>query len=225
MTAMLASADPALGRFRLSGRKPGPTRLVKPLGQATVEMRILRPGHPLRAAAEAHIRAVYAHSYGASLGGFPTVLLAGMSGPSEIGVVAGLRTSSSGFFSESYLDQPIECVLSRSAGGAVERQRILEFTTLASASADLTVAFLRRVALLAEHWGFDWAFFTATRRLMELLTSLGLELVSLADADPSRIDEARRWGGYYGASPVVYAVARRRLALLGAPVAPERRHG
>jgi hypothetical protein len=221
MTAMLKLAEP--GAIAGAQRRPVRPGLLRPLGQATVEMRVLRPGHPLRAAAEAHIRQIYACSYGATLDGFPDLLLAGMSQRSEIAVAAGVRTAGTGFFSECYLEASIESVLRRVGGGAAERARILEFTTLASDRADLTVAFLRRLALMAEHWGFDWAFFTATERLKELLNSLGLDLIQLATADPGRIERAQRWGGYYRAGPVVYAVARRRLARLRA--APEPRHG
>jgi hypothetical protein len=56
--------------------------------------------------------------------------------------------------------------------------------------------------------GFEWSFFTLTRRLSVLLDRLGLELVLLGDADAARVEDPQSWGTYYRQNPRVYAVSR-----------------
>ncbi len=218
MTAMSRDRAllPASPRASLRMKSANPL-LPRPLRSPAVDLRIVRLDHHLRAETEAHIREIYAAAYGAQLDDFPETLVAGVAPRGVPLVAAGLRTADTGYFSEVYLDRPIEAALGAAVGRTVERARVLEIVTLASRSADVTVAFLRRLAACAEFWGFDWAFFTATERLRDLLCQLGLPLIPLADADPARVGTAASWGSYYRCHPCVYAVARRRF-MFAAPV-------
>jgi hypothetical protein len=61
--------------------------------------------------------------------------------------------------------------------------------------------------------GYEWVVFTATRELIGIFRKLGLSLLALAPADPSRLPEpADDWGSYYDSAPIVVA-GRVRLAL------------
>lgn len=170
-----------------------------------LDIRLLPAGHPVRPAAEALIQSVYADAFGATVRHFPRLLVATLDWDGHPVCAAGLRTTGDGFFSEAYLDQPVERALSAHTGRHVHRARVFEVTTLASRRADLSPAFVHQIALLGETQGFEWCFFTATERLRRLLRRLKLPITTLGAADPARIADAAAWGRYYASAPVVCA--------------------
>ncbi|MGO8918458.1 MAG: thermostable hemolysin [Stellaceae bacterium] len=162
--------------------------------------------HSLRAQAEACIRTVYKRVFGARDLVFPGTLAALVDDKDRPLCAAGLRTAGEGFFSEIYLDAPIERILSARSGRSVAREAVFEVTTLASRSAEASPRFLRHLAILGKSAGFEWSFFTATARLRALLGRLGGPILDLGPADPQRLANAERWGSYYAHSPRVCAV-------------------
>jgi hypothetical protein len=61
--------------------------------------------------------------------------------------------------------------------------------------------------------GYEWVVFTATSELIGIFSRLGLPLLALGPADPSRLGaEAKVWGSYYGTQPIV-VTGKIRLAL------------
>jgi hypothetical protein len=169
---------------------------------------VLPERHRLRAQAEHFIREVYHEEYGARLGAFPPHLLVKIDNQGDILCAAGLRSCADGFFSERYLDSSIESALTRSCGRVVTRERIFETSTFASRSPRSVPYFVNQIIEWGEASGFEWSFFTLTRRLSALLGRLGLELTPLGHADPARIDAPSSWGSYYAQDPKVYAVNR-----------------
>lgn len=167
---------------------------------------LVSPSHALRAEVERCIREVYARMFRATGLSFPSTLIAVLDDDGRPLCAAGLRTAVDGFFSEIYLDAPIEQRLSEGSGRAVARHAVLEVTTLASRSVEASPGFLRQLALFGSCAGFGWSFFTATARLRRLLSRLGMPLVDLAPADPRRLPDAARWGSYYAHAPRVCAV-------------------
>jgi hypothetical protein len=180
---------------------------------------IVRPSHPLRPEAEACIGDVYERAFGARGLAFPRRLIALLNDSDHPVCAAGLRTPVEGFFSEVYLDLPIEQVLTAESGRPVERSRIFEVTTLASRRSDASPLFIRQLALLGKIAGFDWSFFTATARLRKLLCQLGIPIAELAPADRNRLTDAVCWGGYYMHAPLVCAVNKEWLSLGAAKAA------
>lgn len=164
--------------------------------------------HPLRGKAQQFIREVYEEEYGARLRVLPPRLLVEIDLKGEILCAAGLRTSADGFFSERYLDAPVEEALARVGGRPVTRERIFETSTFASRSPRSVPLFVGQVINWGAISGFEWSFFTITRKLSTLLERLGMELAPLGYADPARIDDAAFWGSYYAHEPRVYAVSR-----------------
>ena len=69
----------------------------------------------LRPKAEQLITEVYAQHYGARITTFPDTLVARIAADNTIECAAGLRFAADGFFSEAYLDDPIDMLLSASA--------------------------------------------------------------------------------------------------------------
>ena len=168
-----------------------------------------------RRSAEAFIRNTYAACYGARLETFPSRIIALLDHGGEILCAAGLRFLDDGFFSENYLDVPIEEVVSAISARPVNRGAIFEVTTLASRAPLATAEFISEIGAFGEKAGFEWSFFTLTRRLHLMVRRLGIALTCLGEADRRRIADSDRWGTYYACKPKVYAVASRRLQMSG----------
>ena len=164
-----------------------------------------------RRSAEEFIKDTYAARYGARLEAFPSRIIALLDHREAILCAAGLRFLDDGFFSERYLDAPIEDVVSAMSARAVTRSAIFEVTTLASRAPLATAEFITEIGGFGEKAGFDWSFFTLTRRLQLLVSRLGVAVSCLGEADRQRIADSERWGTYYACQPKVYAVASRRL--------------
>jgi Thermostable hemolysin len=186
---------------------------MKPQGTPMCETVVIREGDALRGLAETFVRNVYAAQYGAQLEGFPSRIFAVLNDQDEIVCAAGVRLQDDGFFSERYLDSPIEQVLGIASKRAIARGEIFEVTTLASLAPRATASFIEAVGAFGESKGFVWSFFTLTRRLHRLVERLGHPLTHLADADHRRIPDHERWGTYYASEPKVFAIASPRLAL------------
>jgi hypothetical protein len=170
----------------------------------------VRNGHRWRVPVEDFIRATYQEYFGASIANFPSLIVARFDSRNELVCAAGIRTSSDGFFSESYLDEPVEDVLSALSGVNVDRGSIFEVSTLVSRSHASTRGFVEEIISLGEGQGFSWSFFTATHGLAVMLERWRLKMTCLARADQRRIGEWMRWGNYYSYDPRVFAVASGR---------------
>jgi hypothetical protein len=164
-----------------------------------------------RRSAEEFIKDTYAARYGARLEIFPSRIIALLDRRDAILCAAGLRLLDDGFFSERYLDAPIEDVVSAISARAVTRSAIFEVTTLASRAPLATAEFITEIGSFGEKAGFDWSFFTLTRRLHLMVSRLGIAATFLGEADRERVADSERWGTYYACQPKVYAVASRRL--------------
>ena len=173
---------------------------------------LLRIGDPRRVKAEQFIRSVYSSQYEADIDAFPFPLIVLFDRRSGILCAAGVRSTEDGFFSEYYLDAPIEAKLSALSGRTIARSEVLEVCTLASRAPQLTGRFINAIVAFGEANGFRWSFFTLTSRLRNLVEKLGLAPIFLADADHTRIADFQRWGTYYSEDPKVYAVASASLA-------------
>jgi len=174
---------------------------------------VIREGDALRDAAEAFIRTVYADEYGADLRDFPSRIFAILNDSDEIACAAGVRLQGDGFFSERYLDLPVEQALGAASTRKISRDEIFEVTTFASRAPRATVGFIESIGNFGEANGFVWSFFTLTRRLHRLVQRLGHPLTHLANADYRRIPDHARWGTYYASEPKVFAIASPHIAL------------
>jgi hypothetical protein len=114
-----------------------------------------------RGAAERFISATFLRTYGATLRRFfPLIMALRLDG----GLVAacGLRYASSGpLFLESYLDQPIEALLSSSKGARVDRSAIVEVGNLAVARGGYARQLIISLTLHLKQEQADWAVFSA----------------------------------------------------------------
>lgn len=171
---------------------------------------VIDPDDPHRFDAENFIRTTYSLRYGAVVTEFPRRILAMFDECKRVICAAGVRDAREEFFSERYLDAPIERILGECSGAAVDRGAVFEVSTLASQTPCSSAAFVREIVAFGEAEGFAWSFFTATSRLHLLLSRLGVGPVYLGEALAARIEEAGLWGSYYETRPRVCAVAGSR---------------
>ncbi|MGO9173646.1 MAG: thermostable hemolysin [Rhodomicrobium sp.] len=167
--------------------------------------------HPLMPAAYRLIRAVYSLSYDAHVTSVPRTVIALVDRQDKIHAAAGFRDSSEPYFSEYYLDAPVDAVIGRVTRTRIDRDKIVEVSSLASRTPAISVRFTRELVLYGEELGYDWAFFTATSRLEKLLRRMRLPLISLGAASASRVPTPEIWGTYYETDPRVLAFGREQL--------------
>lgn len=167
---------------------------------------------PSRPDLEAFIRKIYRLTYNASVDDFPAQLIAFRSDNDELLCAAGLRTAEDGFFSENYLDAPIEKILCELSRRPVGRDEIVEVSTLVSLAPAEVFKFIAEMISFGKANRFSWSFFTATARLRRIVEKLGLSPIYLADADQRRVVNFERWGNYYAEQPRVYAITSPSLA-------------
>ena len=164
------------------------------------------------------VRNAYRQHFGASLCSLMPELCALIDVDGLPRAVAGFRPAAGQpLFLEQYLSSPVELEIAASTGEPVERSRIWEVGNLATRCPGAARYFVHRAAVALADRGAEWAVFTGTRRVVAVFRRLGLPLITLAQADPTRLREnARRWGSYYEHAPRVVA-GRVSLALPGAP--------
>ena len=180
----------------------------RPSGQ---EIMVVSAGDPLWPAAAHFVRAKYLDVYDARLGALPKTLVL-LVDDHAIRCAAGLRDQSERFFSELYLDEPVERALGALAGRLVLREEVVEVSSLVSSSPADYPRFLRSLIAYGGELGFNWAFFTATGQLQKFLRRMRLPLIELANADPSRVPTPQEWGTYYQTAPKVFAVERGQMS-------------
>jgi hypothetical protein len=167
---------------------------------------------PSRPDIEAFIRRIYRLHYNASVDDFPSQLIAFRGDNDKLLCAAGLRTAEDGFFSEGYLDAPIEKILGDLSRKPVLREEIVEVSTLVSLAPAEVSKFIANMIAFGKARRFSWSFFTATARLRRIVEKLGLAPIYLAEADQRRIANFERWGNYYAEQPRVYAITSPPLA-------------
>jgi hypothetical protein len=134
-------------------------------------------------------------------------LIGGFDGSGALTAAFGLRDSTSGFFCEQYLGEPIETALTRALCRDVERDQTVEITHLCARTPGVLP---QLVALLPNALIRDGARYmtcTATDRLANFFERRGLQPITLADARPDALppDARARWGRYYAECPRVLA--------------------
>lgn len=190
-------------------------------------LRVIERGDPLRSGIEAYIREVFARQHAALVREFPDRLAAVLAPDRSPLCAAGIRTAEDGFFSEYYLDGPIETALTRKCGTPVERGQVIEVTSLASDRPGHCFLLLDYITQLGRAGGRRWGVFTATEKLRRRLQRTGLTVATLAAARAEAVPNRQDWGRYYDANPMVCAMrdcSLRPISFLAPyspPAAPE----
>jgi len=110
-------------------------------------------------------------------------------------------------FLEQYLPAPVEHELGELSGHPENRGEIVEVGNLVATTAGSSQLLYLIMAMILKRAGFKWLVMTATPQVQKSIKRLGLELYTLADADPSALGSGslNDWGSYYESQPRVVA--------------------
>lgn len=153
-----------------------------------------------------HVRTVYRDAYGAEVRQFAPVLATATHRNGALLCVAGLRTAATGFFSDSYLDRPLDQRLSGLGQGQVSADQVLEVVSLATTSHFAVLPLLDAITVWGRAHALTWGVFTATAPLRRLLRRAGMPFADLAAARPECLPDPQSWGSYYETDPRVCAL-------------------
>lgn len=167
---------------------------------------IVPPGSALRHAVEAMVRNVFYTEYDARIAAFPERMIVVLDADGVPRCAAALRDAGTGFFSEQYLDRPLEEAIGMARGCVVPRSAVLELGSVAASRPGALLMLLRGFAHVGLEAGYRWGVFTATDRLRRLAQRFSIEIADLGPASASRISNPQDWGRYYDHDPRVCAV-------------------
>lgn len=194
-------------RSRLSPACDQPARPERPLRCRRHTLELIERDDPQRQDAERFVQHMFAARHRAQIHSFmPTLLTLRGSEERICGVVGFRNAGAERLFLESYLEQPVEAVLSAHVHETVAREHIAEIGNLASSSCRAAFQLVALLPKLLLDRGNRWVVFTATRTVREILTQFGAPLLELAPASRECLNEAQDdWGRYYDADPRVMA--------------------
>lgn len=171
-----------------------------------MHIEIIDIGHSDRRDVERFIHDRFGIEYDADIRHYMPNLLRLTKANGKLIAAAGYRTASGNrLFLETYLDKPIEEVLSQRFGHIVSRDSIVEVGNLADAYPGGGRAAITALTAYLSGMGYQWVVFTGVKKLRNCFCRLGIETERIAIADTLRLksDELRLWGRYYQAGPLV----------------------
>jgi len=125
----------------------------------------------------------------------------------------GLRwAANEPLFLETYLDAPVEDVLSNVVGKPIGRQTIVEVGNLAVQHPYYIRTLLAGLSRYLHTTHTDWVVFTGITSLYNAMKKLNMPLYVLGQAGLEMLPEEDRagWGSYYDDHPQVLAIPRMR---------------
>ncbi|MCX4745632.1 thermostable hemolysin [Kitasatospora sp. NBC_01287] len=166
------------------------------------------------------VRTTYADTYGASVSPDPDAFIIATTQDAEgldrITGCAGVSyATTTEFFSERYLDAPVETAIAARLGVPVERSRVVEIGPLAGRGG-AGREMIRLTPIIAWSLGMEYILCTVTDYLRTALQRVGVTFTPLQVADPERLQPGTRdaWGSYYDGRPQTGFIELRALAPL-----------
>jgi len=150
----------------------------------------------------------YRLAYGARVKQFMPLLVSLRNAKGDLLAVCGFRhAGAEKLFLETYLDEPIEDILTSKSGGRVAREDIVEVGNFAAFRPGMSRHMIAVLAAYIHEIGTKWIVFTATPGIRNAWGKLGIGLIPVCRANKERLDPACRdeWGSYYDDSPYVMA--------------------
>ena len=159
-----------------------------------------------RSAVESLIRQLYGTRYRA-IPSFTSTLVAELDHAGHVECAAGIRFSKEPFFSECFLDRPIEDVLRTRLGRNVHRDQIVEVCHLAGNKPGGSLPSSRRLSIYCGAWTANGRSSPQLNRCGLLLRRNRLAMVELGLADRRRVPDPDNWGSYFEHDPRIMAVS------------------
>ena len=170
-----------------------------------------QPDADNRAEIEQFISDVFYQAYGAKIRRFKPCLMSLRDRDNKLIAACGFRSAAlEPLFLETYLDQPIEAVLSERAGFPVKRNDIVEVGNLSVTKPGMARCLISAIVTQLHATSKEWAVFTAVPVLRNAFIKMKLNPVILGDADKNRLspEEQAEWGSYYAQKPQIMAIRR-----------------
>ena len=164
-----------------------------------------------RAGIEQFISNVFHQAYGARIKRFKPCLMSLRDRDNKLVAACGFRSAAlEPLFLETYLDRPIEAVISERTGFPVKRSSIVEVGNLSVAEPGMARYLIAAIVTQLHATSKQWAVFTAVPVLRNAFAKMGLNPVILCNADKSRLapEEQAEWGNYYELKPQIMAIQR-----------------
>ncbi len=167
---------------------------------------IVEPTSPLWQSVTSHVAMRYKAAFTAELTSFMPAYLT-LSQGEKIVCVCGFRIASTEpLFLEQYLDQEAQLLITKTFACDVKRSHLIEFGHLASFATGMSSLHFYLMAQMLVGLGYQWCIFTATDPLHAMMRRLGLRPQLIAQADQTKIPNAKTtWGSYYEHKPQVLA--------------------
>ncbi|MBI5437240.1 MAG: thermostable hemolysin [Nitrosomonadales bacterium] len=164
-----------------------------------------------RAEIERFISDIFHQAYGAEIKRFKPCLMSLRDQDNKLVAACGFRNAAlEPLFLETYLDQPIEAVLSERTGFPVKRSDIVGVGNFSVAEPGMARHLIAAIVTQLHATSKQWAVFTAVPIVRNAFIKMNLNPVILGDADKNRLppEEQAEWGSYYAQKPQVMAIRR-----------------
>lgn len=170
-----------------------------------------QPGAADRAEIERFIGDVFREAYDAEIKRFKPCLMSLRDHDNKLVAACGFRSAAlEPLFLETYLDKPIEAVLTERVGFPVGRDNIVGVGNFSVAEPGMARYLITAINDHLHDTSNQWTVFTAVPVLRNAFIKMGMNPVILGDADKSRLppEEQEEWGSYYAQKPQVMAIMR-----------------
>jgi hypothetical protein len=151
------------------------------------------------------------HTYGADIKRFKPYLMSLRDQDNKLIAVCGLHSAATErLFLESFLDKPIEALLSEHTGTPVKRGDIVEIDNFSVEELGMTRHLVTAINDQLYFTAKQWAVLTATPALRDVFIELGIHPEILADTDINLLSSEDRiaWGNYFEQKPLIMAIRR-----------------
>nr|WP_242486277.1 thermostable hemolysin [Pseudomonas sp. TH03] len=168
-------------------------------------VRVTESQTPLWVQATEVVKEKFRSSYNASVEPSPQYFALTLDSEERILSCAGITFADHRtLFSEQYLSQPIETILSERFEKTIDRSTIAEIGSLISHHLTAGMIMVNMIPLLAWCMGGHYLLCTVTPRVREMMESCQIDFEPLLTADPQRLanDGGKNWGSYYSKMPV-----------------------
>ncbi|MFA5628509.1 MAG: thermostable hemolysin [Thiohalomonadaceae bacterium] len=181
------------------------------LAERPFDRRFSQPGADDRAEVERFIRDIFHQAYGAKIKRFKPCLMSLRDQDNKLVAACGFRSAAlEPLFLETYLDRPIEAILSEHVGFPVRRNDIVGVGNFSVIEPGMARYLITAINDHLHDTHNQWAVFTAVPVLRNAFTKMGLNPVLLSDAAKSRLplEDQAEWGSYYAQKPQVMVIRR-----------------
>lgn len=175
------------------------------------DVRFSKPDADDRTEIEQFISNVFHQAYGAKIKRFKPCLMSLRNQDNKLVAACGFRSAAlEPLFLETYLDRPIEKVLSEHTGFPVKRNGIVEIGNFSVAEPGMARYLITAINDQLYETSNQWGVFTAVPMLHNTFIRLGINPEILGVADKNRLppEEQAEWGNYYEQNPKIMAVQR-----------------